>query len=1147
MQEEKKNKNMDSQADTYIEACFERKCYEAVFSGYHEILNQWRNDKSLYTSYTAISGFDFQHYSMHDKSHSEAILRYIEMVLGRDRVDALNVSDLWLLLESAYCHDIGMALTYEELCSVWESDDFKEYVKASLYCDSGDRRKAAAFYEKMDKLIKNKSEIQKYADAEDYDEYEKEFNEMLEHDSWPVIWERYILLLYTEYIRKKHPERSQAYIIAAFCENDELRTAGRMYHSVADVVMLHGEDFDKIFTAVNPTENGFDSELMHPQFAAAMLRLGDLLDMDSNRFNIRMIKHMGIIPLESIMHMKKHKAITHLSYSKDVIQAEASSNDFDVCKTTNQWFQWLDQEVKNLICYWNKIVPETLYGCRLNRCECRIFYKKAIFDANKQTKFQADSERIYDLFIGENIYKSRFDFIREYLQNALDATKMKLWLKLKDQEELWEKYEIDRITPFDIGKNYYEELLIEVRADVDWKKNLLILSIQDRGIGMEDECVKALSNVEADSWGKRSAFATEMLVMPAWLRPTGGFGIGVQSAFMIADGVEFITKSETEAVGKIIRLDNRRNGGKVSKFEEKNVKNGTKVCVKIGITEFVREIMKNTERLKIKDLTGDLFDRHKTFHILQNIIMNYVSEEVEYSLFPVRICCNTEKAQRTGMAWYPSEAGEKSMKLKKMDRRIFFGDKESDMKYAVCGNQLFLWDYANSVMVVYTLRSNSDYESFDQCYYKGILIGDEKIPTDEPFFMRVIYHSENVRSFLSVNRDHLKMEQRTVFEEDVCRYRRIFAALFIQEYNDFHEDTVYWKRMVLQALILEKLGIIKVPANKKGKITQSFSDDIKIKRINFENLSEIDHMVDPLNGENHPGFIKKRETADFIREQTVFKSETLVIKKLLDDLKTRKYVFFMIENAEEQIEMEWFSKFIETLKRKMKEKEQSKKSSENDLLLEEFCWKLVQDDAYLVTDERICNTFLRYGNDFELLNIKTRYGKCYRIIEMGHTEKSRKKIRTVDKNRIKELVCCHLGKILETTENFPVILCTENVLAKEMLYPLWVNKVLTNGNLVDLDQGNKQYNDIPMEGDRNFLILPLTQKLWETAKEPQMTEDKFLDLATEGDGMNFLIEWIYAFQINDSRLSRTKIASECKKLLVDIYKWINNKKPQKEE
>ena len=65
--------------------------------------------------------------------------------------------------------------------------------------------------------------------------------------------------------------------------------------------------------------------------------------------------------------------------------------------------------------------------------------------------------------------------------------------------------------------------------------------------------------------------------------PTGGFGIGVQSAFMITDQVRIDTKAVDELSGHMIILTSPRSGGVILE-EKKMIKNsGTKIIVEIDI------------------------------------------------------------------------------------------------------------------------------------------------------------------------------------------------------------------------------------------------------------------------------------------------------------------------------------------------------------------------------------------------------------------------------------------------------------------------------------------------------------------------------------------------------------------------------------
>ena len=104
-----------------------------------------------------------------------------------------------------------------------------------------------------------------------------------------------------------------------------------------------------------------------------MLRVGDVLDLENNRFNIRAVQHFGDLPYQSQLHLEKHKAITHIKITPMQVEVEARSEDMDVCKVLSDDFRWIEDEIKNLICYWNVMSPIELGGCTLQQGKCIIY------------------------------------------------------------------------------------------------------------------------------------------------------------------------------------------------------------------------------------------------------------------------------------------------------------------------------------------------------------------------------------------------------------------------------------------------------------------------------------------------------------------------------------------------------------------------------------------------------------------------------------------------------------------------------------------------------------------------------------------------------------------------------------------------------
>lgn len=138
-------------------------------------------------------------------------------------------------------------------------------------------------------------------------------------------------------------------------------------------------------------------------------------------------------------------------------------------------------------------------------------------------KINVSVENIFPL-IKKFLYSDHEIFLRELISNATDAT-----LKLK------------HLTAIGEAKVEYGNPLIEVKVDKDQKR----LHIIDQGVGMTEEEVKKYINEVAFSGAEEFLDKYKDTAKDTGI--IGHFGLGFYSAFMVADKVELITKSYTEA------------------------------------------------------------------------------------------------------------------------------------------------------------------------------------------------------------------------------------------------------------------------------------------------------------------------------------------------------------------------------------------------------------------------------------------------------------------------------------------------------------------------------------------------------------------------------------------------------------------------
>ena len=132
-------------------------------------------------------------------------------------------------------------------------------------------------------------------------------------------------------------------------------------------------------------------------------------------------------------------------------------------------------------------------------------------------------ENIFPL-IKKFLYSDHEIFLRELISNATDAT-----LKLK------------HLTSIGEAKVEYGNPMIEVKVD----KNNKTLHISDQGIGMTAEEVEKYINQIAFSGAEEFLAKYKDTAKDSGV--IGHFGLGFYSAFMVANEVEIITKSYTDA------------------------------------------------------------------------------------------------------------------------------------------------------------------------------------------------------------------------------------------------------------------------------------------------------------------------------------------------------------------------------------------------------------------------------------------------------------------------------------------------------------------------------------------------------------------------------------------------------------------------
>ena len=513
-------------------------------SDYNVLLAAWRlNKENLALALSTISS-SFPHYSRHDATHSSKILDNIQRLLGQDRIERLGATDTFLILMAAMTHDLGMYLYYGMLEEKWKEDKMEALLKN--YSQSDDKTIAQAA-----RLLLN-------------------FNRCTDDPAQSYLWaleiKNAVTLIIAHQMRGGHEKRSAQYIedddfIAKLTHGFHFELLPSRYLTLlSKVAYLHGTNFDEVMKILKQDADGYKGDYIHPRFIACMIRMGDLLDIDSNRFNDFASSMIKEVPESSKAHFDKHQAVKHLLISPSGIEAELDCKTDASYRVARQVFDWLEKEVEKLSRNWSRIAPDNLGGLPpvLHTDSINILYNGTRTRPELMNlRFDISSKKTFEMLKGGAIYKNPGRvFLREIVQNALDATKLQIWQDMdihlpfdleNPKRHIGSREDIRFFG--DIPASVYNKYPVSLDVDYDKETQSIIVTCEDCGTGISDESLIRMTSQVGASRKADKDYEKTIKAMPYFLQPTAAFGLGLQTVFYVTD--EFIV--ETRCPGEKAR------------------------------------------------------------------------------------------------------------------------------------------------------------------------------------------------------------------------------------------------------------------------------------------------------------------------------------------------------------------------------------------------------------------------------------------------------------------------------------------------------------------------------------------------------------------------------------------------------------------
>lgn len=452
-------------------------------------------------------------YTKHDITHIDAMLQMYDWLIPSETAALMTPADWLLVTLSTYLHDFGLLVTKTE----YENRD-------SVDAFIGFRRR---IMENDDPSVRDYRSQVALLEGEAVDRF-----------------------LYQEFVRTHHAQRIRAWLLES--PDDTWGIDARVTERLKQVLGAVEETFlddiglvceshhldDMNDTRKYPLNKPYGrtpQEEANVQYAALLLRTSDLLHITKDR-----VPSMAAVvinprnPKSQIEWAKQHavRSVRAKTPPKnpdlptprsDTIEVHAAFKQAEGYFGLTAYLQYAQRQLEQTFLWSkeNQVSGASDYIFPWRRVDFSNIEAKGF--VTEPFEFSIDQPKILDLLTGHTLYNDTGVVVRELVQNSLDAVRLQAH----------------------IDPDGYEP-----QIDVSWSTESRTLSVTDNGVGMNQSTIERNFLRVGSSKYQEPEFRREHPDFSSISR----FGIGVLTAFMVADDVSVSTSHPSEAKARQLSL-----------------------------------------------------------------------------------------------------------------------------------------------------------------------------------------------------------------------------------------------------------------------------------------------------------------------------------------------------------------------------------------------------------------------------------------------------------------------------------------------------------------------------------------------------------------------------------------------------------------